>query len=70
MNIRIGYWVIFCTGGLAVLAACGGENTSSNVAVPGADESAKTVTLEAGATCAGQSTAELAECLSRWLPLL
>ena len=49
MNIRMGYWVIFCTGGLAVLAACGGDNTSSNVAVPGADESAKTVTLEAGA---------------------
>lgn len=34
---------------LLCLAACGGENTSSNVQAPGAQESAKTKTLEAGA---------------------
>ncbi len=34
---------------LLCLAACGGENTSSNVQSPGAQESAKTKTLEAGA---------------------
>jgi len=34
---------------LSLLAACGGENTDSNVRAPGADETAKTKTLEAGA---------------------
>jgi hypothetical protein len=34
---------------LGALSGCGGENTSSNVAAPGADETAKTKTLEAGA---------------------
>jgi hypothetical protein len=45
MKIRMGYGAI----SLALLAACGGENTSSNVAAPGSEESAKTKTLEAGA---------------------
>src|SRR5687767_7849375 len=34
---------------LVLFAACGGENTSSNVSPPGADESMKTKALEAGA---------------------
>jgi hypothetical protein len=34
---------------LVVLAACGGENTDSNVVASGAEETAKTKTLEAGA---------------------
>ncbi len=34
---------------LLCLSACGGDNTSSNVQSPGAQESAKTRTLEAGA---------------------
>lgn len=34
---------------LAVLAACGGENTDSNVVASGGEETAKTKTLEAGA---------------------
>jgi hypothetical protein len=33
----------------ALLAACGGENTPSNVRTPGAEKDAKTKTLEAGA---------------------
>lgn len=33
----------------AILAACGGKNTSSNVDAPGADKDAKSKTLEAGA---------------------
>jgi hypothetical protein len=33
----------------AALAACGGENTPSNVQTPGAEKDAKTKTLEAGA---------------------
>src|SRR5689334_10093255 len=33
----------------ALLAACGGENSDSNVKAPGVDESVKTRTLEAGA---------------------
>jgi Protein of unknown function (DUF1264) len=46
---RMGYWVTFCAIGLAVLSACGGENTNSNVAAPGTEEAAKTKVLEAGA---------------------
>ena len=34
---------------LAVIAACGGENTDSNVTSPGAERTAKTKALEAGA---------------------
>ena len=34
---------------LAVVAACGGENTASNVTSPGRDETARTRALEAGA---------------------
>ncbi len=34
---------------LTLVSACGGENTSSSVAVPGSEESAKTKVLEAGA---------------------
>jgi hypothetical protein len=34
---------------LAVIAACGGENTDSNVASPGREETAKTKALETGA---------------------
>jgi hypothetical protein len=34
---------------LVVLAGCGGENTDSNVAAPGAEETAKTKALEMGA---------------------
>jgi Protein of unknown function (DUF1264) len=45
MKIPMGYGVL----PLAMLAACGGDNTGSNVTAPGADESAKTKTLEAGA---------------------
>jgi hypothetical protein len=49
VKIRMGYWAIYSTIGLSTLAACGGENTGSNVAAPGAEESATTKTLEAGA---------------------
>lgn len=34
---------------IVVLSACGGENTDSNVQAPGAEETAKTKVLEAGA---------------------
>ena len=40
---------IFNAFTLALLAACGGENTGSKVAAPGAEESAKTKVLAAGA---------------------
>lgn len=45
MNLRT------CPGVVALMlfAACGGENTPSNVTSPGADESTKTKALEAGA---------------------
>lgn len=39
-----------CTAGILLLAtACGGDNSQSNVAPPGAEESAKSKVLEAGA---------------------
>jgi hypothetical protein len=39
--------VLLCS--LVVLAACGGDNTESNVITPGTEESTKTRTLETGA---------------------
>ena len=40
---------VLTVASMAGLAACGGENTGSNVKAPGAAESAKTKVLEAGA---------------------
>jgi hypothetical protein len=40
---------IYVVFAMALCAACGGENTDSTVVTPGADETAKTKALEAGA---------------------
>lgn len=41
----------------ALLTACGGENTGSNVQAPGAEKTTKTEVLEAGADMLQDKTA-------------